>query len=112
MNVQEERKLLIFTYIEQNGLNSLDSLRTELKLKDDADFDFDNTTELLVKDHCIEKLEDLNWKITEHGNKVYSDLKTEKYEDLSKMPVIIQFVLIVIAILAFMKIFPKMFPSF
>jgi hypothetical protein len=112
MNVQEERKLLVFTYMEQNGINSLDSLRSELKLKDDPDFDFDNTVDVLVKNQCLEKLDDLTWKITEFGNKKFSDLKTEKYEDLNKMPVIIQFVLIVIAILAFMKIFPKMFPNF
>jgi hypothetical protein len=112
MNVLEERRLLIYTYIEQNGIYSLDSLRSELKLKDDPDFDFDQTADLLVKDHCIEKLEELTWKITEFGNIEFSDLKTEKYEDLNKMSFIFKLILLVIAILAFMKIFPKMFPNF
>ena len=112
MNIQEERRLLVFTYIDQNGLKSLNSLRSELKLKDDTDFNFDYTIDVLVKDRCLEQSEDLSWRITELGNSEFDRLKIEKYEDLNKMPVIIQFVLIVIAILAFMKIFPKMFPNF
>jgi hypothetical protein len=105
----KERELLVFTFIDQKGLHSLDEIRSEIELKDDPDFDFDGTLNDMVKEGYLEKLEDLEWKITEWGHFYLRDLREEKYEEMNKIPIIIQGVLIVIAILAFMKIFPRMF---
>ena len=109
MNLQKERQLLVFTFVDQKGLNSLDDIRSEIELKDDPEFDFDNTLNDLVKEKYLEQFEDLSWKITDWGNIYFSDLKTEKYEDINKIPIIVLGVIIVMAILAFMKIFPRMF---
>jgi hypothetical protein len=109
MKLQKERELLVFAFIDQKGFRSLDDLRSEMELKDDPDFDFDSTLDDLVKEEWLEQSEDLTWKITEWGNIYFSDLRTDKYEDMNQIPIIVQGVLIVIAILAFMKIFPRMF---
>ncbi len=110
MKLQKEGELLVFTFIDQKGLHSLDEIRSELELKDDPGFDFDNTLNGLVKENYVEQLEDVTWKITAWGNIYFRDLRTEKYEDLNRIPVIVLGVVIVVAILAFMKIFPRMFP--
>ena len=110
MNLQKERELLVFTFIEGKGSRSLDEIRSEIKLRDDPEFDFDSTLSGLVKEEYLEQSEDLSYKITAWGNIHYSDLKIEQYEDLNKIPVIILGIITVMAILAFMKIFPRMFP--
>jgi hypothetical protein len=110
MKLQKERELLIFTFVDQRGLHSLDEIRSEIELKDDPDFDFERTLNDLVKEKYLEQLEDLSWKITDRGNIYFRDLRTEQYEDLNKIPITVLGVIIVIAILAFMKIFPRMFP--
>jgi hypothetical protein len=109
MKLQKERELLVFTFIDGKGSRSLDEIRSEIKLRDDPEFDFDSTLSGLVKEEYVEQSEDLSWTITEWGNIQFSDLRTEQYEDLNKIPFYILGVLIVIAILAFMKIFPRMF---
>ena len=109
MKLEKERELLIFTFIDLKGLQSLDEIRSEIELKDDPDFDFDSTLNEMVKEGCLEQSEDLEWKITEWGHFQLRDLREEKYEDMNKIPIIVQGVLIVMAILAFMKIFPRMF---
>jgi|SRR5450755_1459996 hypothetical protein len=108
MKLQKERELLVFVYFDKKGLTSLDDIRIELELKDDPEFNFDTTLNDLVREEYIRQSEDLSWEITEWGEIQFSDLKIEKYEDLNKMYYIIP-VIIVIAILAFMKIFPRMF---
>jgi hypothetical protein len=110
MKLQKERELLVFTFIDQNGLHLLDEIRSELEMRDDPGFDFDSSLNEMVKEKYLEQSEDLNFKITAWGNIHFSDLKVEQYEDLNKIPIIILGVVIVVAILAFMKIFPRMFP--
>ena len=109
MNLQKERELLVFAYLDQKGLVSLDDIRAELKLKDDPEFDFDAILNEFLIEEYVMKSEDLSWKITEWGKIQFSDLRLENYEDINKMDYILRFVIIVIAILAFMKIFPKIF---
>jgi hypothetical protein len=109
MKLQKERELLVFVYIDQKGLVSLDDIRKELELKDDPEFEFDTTVSELVKEEYVKQTENLSWEITEWGEIQFSDLKIEKYEDLNKMSYLIRAVIIVIAILAFIKIFPRMF---
>jgi hypothetical protein len=109
MTIQNERELLALVYLDQKGSSSLDDIRAELKLKDDPDFDFDAVLNDLVKEKYIQQSQDGSWEITELGNIIFSDLREEKYEDLNSMPIIITAILIVIAILAFIKVFPRMF---
>jgi hypothetical protein len=109
MTLQQERHLLVFSYIDRKGLTSLNNIRSEIKLKDDPDFDFDSTMNDLVKQEYVEQSEDLSWQITDRGNIVFNDLKEEKHEDLNKIPIIIIVVVIVIAIISFIRLFPRMF---
>ena len=109
MTLQQERHLLVFIYIDQNGLASLNDIRSEIKSKDDPDFDFDITLNDMARQGYVEQSEDLSWNITEWGNIKFNDLKEEKSEDLNKMPFIIVVVVIVIAIVSFIRLFPKMF---
>jgi hypothetical protein len=109
MKLQKERELLVFTFIDLKGLKSLDGIRSEIELKDDPEFDLDSTLTEMVKEKYLEQLEDLGWTITEWGYFHLRDLMEEKYEDMNQIPIIVQGVLIVMAILAFMKIFPRMF---
>jgi hypothetical protein len=109
MTVQQERYLLVFIYIDQKGLASLNDIRSEIKSKDDPDFDFDTTLNDMVRQEHVEQSEDLSWKITERGNIEFNDLKQEKQEDLNKIPIVIVVVVIIIAIISFIRLFPKMF---
>ena len=109
MKLQAERELLVFTYIDQKGLLSLEEIRSALELKEDPDFDYDSTLNHLVQEEYLEQTEDAGWKMTEWGKIQFNDLRTEQYEDINKIPLIIKGILIVVAVLAFMKIFPRMF---
>jgi hypothetical protein len=109
MTLQQERHLLVFSYIDQKGSASLDDIRSEIKLKDDPDFDFDFTLNEITKQGHVEQSEDLSWKITDRGNEVFNNLKEEKHEDLNKIPIVIVVIVIVIAILSFIRLFPRMF---
>jgi hypothetical protein len=109
MTIQQERYLLVFIYIERKGMSSLNDIRSEIKSKDDPDFDFDTTLNDMARHEYMEQSEDLSWKITERGSIEFNDLKTERQEDLNKIPVIIVVVVIVIAIISFIRLFPKMF---
>jgi hypothetical protein len=109
MKLQQERELLVFTYIDRQGSGSQEEIRSALELKDDTDFDFDSTLNHLLQEGCLEPTEDAGWKMTERGKLQFRDLQAEQNDDINKIPVIILGVLIVIAILAFMKIFPRMF---
>jgi hypothetical protein len=109
MTLQQERHLLVFIYIDQKGLASLDDIRSEIKSKDDPDFDYDITLNDMAKKGYVEQTEVLSWKITEFGNSIFNDLKEEKHEDLNKIPIIIVVIVIVVAIISFIRLFPKMF---
>ena len=95
-------------YLDQKGLKTFDDIRTEFGLKEDAEFDFDITLSDLVKEKNLEQSGN-TWEMTEMGNIHFSDLRVEQYDDMNKMSYIVRAVIIVIAILAFMKVFPKMF---
>ena|SRR5260221_6364966 len=110
MKLQKERELLVFTFLDQKGLHPLDEIRSEIELRDDPEFDFDSSLNDLVKENYLEQSEDLSWKITDWGYIHFRDLRIEQYENLNKIPITVLAVVIVTAILAFMKIFPRMFP--
>jgi hypothetical protein len=109
MTLQQERYLLVFIYIDEKGLASLNDIRSEIKSRDDPDFDLDITLNDMAKQGYVEQSEDLSWNVTESGNIKFNDLQEEKSEDLNKIPIIIVLVVIVIAIISFIRLFPKMF---
>jgi hypothetical protein len=110
MKLHEERELLVLTNIDRQGSSSLEEIRSALELKDDPDFDFDSTLNHLVQEGYLEQSEDLSWKITSFGRSHLCDLQAKQNDDINKIPVIILGVLLVVAILAFIKLFPRMFP--
>jgi hypothetical protein len=109
MKLHQERELLVFTFIERQGSIPPDEIRSSLELKEDPDFDFDSTLNHLVQEGYLETIEDEGWTITERGKSQFRDLQVGQNDDINKIPAIILGVLIVVAILAFMKIFPRMF---
>jgi hypothetical protein len=118
MNRKKERELLVFTWLTDRGLRPVSEIQTEWGLDEDEDFQFENTLNDLVNDGYLEqKLSDKipdqpgspPWEITEKGMIHMKDLAQEKYEEKNKIPVYIWAVIIVVAILTFMKLFPRMF---
>ena len=109
--------MLVFTYLIDNGLRPVGEIQAELDLTDDDDFQFENTVNDLVNEGYLEQNipgsasepENLSWEITEKGRMHMKDLAQEKYEEKNKIPVYIWAVIIVVAILTFMKLFPRMF---
>ena len=119
MNRRQERELLVFTYLIDNGLRSINQIREEWEITEDDDFEFANTANDLVKDGYLELKSDqipvdsretLSWDITEKGRFYMNELSRKEYDEKNKIPVYIWAVIIVIAILTFMKLFPRMFP--
>jgi predicted transcriptional regulator len=108
MKLQKERELLVLLYLDQKGLKTFDDIRTEFELTEDAEFDFELTLNDLVKEKNLEQSGN-TWEMTEMGKIHFSDLRVEQYDDMNKMSYIVRAVIIVTAILAFMKVFPKMF---
>jgi DNA-binding PadR family transcriptional regulator len=118
MNLKKERELIVFTYLLEMGLRPVTEIQAELALTGDEDFPFENTLNDLVKEGYLEpksadiitdQPEVLSWEITEKGRMHMKDLAQEKYEEKNKIPVVIWAVIFVIAILTFMKLFPRMF---
>jgi hypothetical protein len=118
MNLKKERELVVFTYLLEKGLRPINEIQTELEMNADEDFQFENTLNDLAKEGYLEQKssemptdqsENLSWEITKRGKIHMNDLAQEKYEEKNKMPVIIWAVIIVIAVLAFMRVFPRMF---
>ena len=109
--------MLVFTYLIDNGLRPVGDIQAELNLADDEDFQIENTVNDLVKEGYLKQNipadatqpENLSWEITEKGMIYMKDLAQEKYEERNKIPVYIWAVIIVVAILTFMKLFPRMF---
>ena len=117
MNLKQERELLVFTYLIDKGLRPVSEIRAELDIAEEEDFQIENTLNDLVKEGYLEQKipesaaesESLSWEITEKGRMHMKDLAQEKYEEKNKIPVYIWAVIIVVAILTFMKLFPRMF---
>src|SRR5579872_7492970 len=115
MNRKQERELLVFTYLIDNGLKPVSEIRTEWEIPEDEDFQFENTASDLVEDGYLEPKfseiqadpgETLSWDLTEKGRTYLKDLAREKYDERNKIPVYIWAVIIVAAILTFIKLFP------
>ena len=119
MNHKQEMELLVFTYLIDKGLRPVSEIQAELDIGEDEDFQIENTLNDLVKEGYLEpkipesaaEPESLCWEITEKGRMHMKDLAQEKYEEKNKIPVYIWAVIFVIAILTFMKLFPRMFHS-
>jgi hypothetical protein len=118
MNRKQERELLVFTYLIDKGLRPVSEIQTEWGLTEDEDFQLANTLNDLAQEGFLEQKsreimegqsESLSWEITEKGRVYMKDLAQEKYEEKNKIPVYIWAVIIFVAILTFMKLFPRMF---
>jgi hypothetical protein len=118
MNRKKERELLVFSWLTDEGGRPVSEIQTEMDMTGDEDFQMENTLNDLVKEgHLVQKFpgfiaelpEANNWEITEKGRMHMKDLAQEKYEEKNKIPVYIWAVIIVVAILTFMKLFPRMF---
>ena len=118
MNRKQERELLVFTYLIDKGLRPVSEIQAEWGLTEDEDFQLENTLNDLAQEGFLEQKsheimegqpESLSWEITEKGRVHMKDLAQEKYEEKNKIPVYIWAVIIVVAILTFMKLFPRMF---
>jgi hypothetical protein len=118
MNLKKERELIVFTFLLEKGLRPVSEIQAESELTGDEDFEIDNTINDLVKDGYLKQMspdmgtdpsESLSWEITEKGVVHMKDLAQEKYDEKNKIPVYIWAVIIVVAILTYMKLFPKMF---
>lgn len=109
---------MVFTYLIDNGLRPVSDIRNEWGIAEDDDFQFENTANDLVRDGFLEQKssqipadsrETVSWEITEKGRVYLKDLAREEYDEKNKIPVYIWAVIIVVAILTFMKLFPRMF---
>ena len=118
MKIQEERDLLVLTYLSPMGVRSLGEIQTDLNFGYDTGFNFDNTVNVLAEEGYLEKRmeifpekpESFSWEITELGKIYLNDLSLGKSDEINKKAYIIPIIIvIVIAILAFMRVFPKMF---
>ena len=118
MNLKKERELVVFIYLLENGKRPISEIQAELEITGDEDFQFEETFNDLFREDSIqpktfdivtEKPDMLNWEITEIGKIRMNDLAFDKYEDINRMSYIIMAIIFVVAILAFIKIFPKMF---
>ena len=118
MKLQEERDLLVLTYFNQKGIRSLSEIQVDLNFAYDTGFDFDRTVKILEEEGYLEKRtaiipeqpESFSWEITEPGKIYLNDLSLGKSDEINKKAYIIPIIIvIVIAILAFMRVFPKMF---
>lgn len=118
MNRKLERELLVFTWLTDNGLRPVSEMQAELEITEDEDFQMEKTLNELAKEGYLEQKsrdmaanqpEGMNWEITDKGRIHMKDLAQEKYEEKNKIPVYIWAVIIVVAILTFMKLFPRMF---
>jgi DNA-binding PadR family transcriptional regulator len=118
MNRKQERELLVFTWLTDKGLRTVSELQAEMDLTEDEDFQMENTINDLVREGYLEQKAPMmaadqgdvtSWEITEKGRIHLKDLAQEKYEEKNKIPIYIWAVIFVIAVLTFMKLFPRMF---
>jgi hypothetical protein len=118
MNPKQERDLLLLTYLIDNGLRPVSEILSEWGISEDEDFQIENAVTDLIKDGYLEQASDpmngsqpenITWKLTEKGRGYLKELAREKYDEKNKIPVYIWAVIIFVAILTFMKLFPRMF---
>jgi hypothetical protein len=118
MKLSNQRKLVVLTYLMEKELKAIPDIQAEFKFSEDGDFPFEETINDLIKEESVtpisfnntfENPETPGWEITELGKIHLNDLVLDKYEEDTRMSFIIKGVIIVIAILAFMMIFPRMF---
>ncbi len=111
MKLSNKRELVVLTYLMEKESRPISDIQAELKMSGDEDFQFEETLNDLIKEGSITAITSDKWEITESGKIHLKDLALDKYEEENRMPYIIRAIIIVIAILAFMKIFPRMFRS-
>jgi hypothetical protein len=118
MKPRSKRELVVLTYLMEKESRSIEDIQAELEISDDDGFQFEETLDDLVKEGSIvpisaetviEGTKAREWEITAFGKIRLKDLELDKYEEENKMPYIVRAIVIVIAILAFMMIFPRMF---
>ena len=115
MNRKKENELVVFTWLADGGVRTVSEIQAELGIEEDGDFQMEDTVNdltehgYLVQKSPVMPNESESWEITEKGKVYMKDLAQDEYEEKNKIPVYIWGVLIVIAILTFMKLFPRMF---
>ncbi|MEJ0081726.1 MAG: hypothetical protein WDM78_12455 [Puia sp.] len=118
MNRKKERELHVLTWLTDKDLTPVSEIQAKLEMTGDEGFQIENTLNDLVKEGYLEQKsqeaageapEGPSWELTETGRLYLNDLSQEKYEEKNKIPVYIWAVIIVVAILTFMKLFPRMF---
>jgi hypothetical protein len=121
MKLIDEMKLVVLTYLLEKGARPIRDIQVELEIAGEEDFQPEETLNELFNDGSIipissDRLMETNgiskWEITESGRIRLKDLALDKYEEDIRMPHIIRAIVLVIAILAFMMIFPRMFRRF
>jgi hypothetical protein len=118
MKLSDQRKLVVLTYLMEKESRPIPDIQAEFQFSEDGDFPFEETINDLIKEESVTPLSSNNlsanreapgWEITEQGKIHLNDLVLDKYEEDNRMSFIIRGIIIVIAILAFMMIFPRMF---
>jgi len=121
MKLSNERKLVVFTYLLEKGSKPIRDIQAELEISEDEDFQFDEILNDLMEEGSVtlksagsemENMEIPDWEITETGRIQMKELALDKYEEINRIPYIIRAIILVVAILAFMMIFPRMFRRF
>ena len=95
----------------------LKHISADMELNAEEDFPVENTLIGLAKEGYLKQNMPgetdaagiISWDITEKGMVYMKDLEQEKYEEKNKIPVYIWAVIIVVAILTFIRLFPRMF---
>ena len=118
MKLSNQRKLVVLTYLREKESRSIGEIQAELGISEGDDFPFEETLNDLIKEDSVTSISSENalenseipeWEITELGKIHLNDLALDKYEEDNRMSYIIRAVIIVVAMLAFMMIFPRMF---
>ena len=95
---------MVFIYIDQKGAIPLNELRSEIKLQDDPEFNFDRVVNDFIKEGYVEQVGENNWSITSWGQIEFSDLHLEKLEELNKKAYIIQGIVLALLFIGVMGI--------
>jgi hypothetical protein len=112
MKLSDKRLLVVLTYFMEEEIRPVIDIQAELKITEDEDFQFEETLNDLIKEGSITTISPNKWEITESGEIRLIDLALDKYEEENRMSFIVLAIIIVIAIQAFMKIFPWMFHTY
>lgn len=118
MKPGDQRKLVVLTYLMEKGSRPISDIQTEFQFSEDGEFPLEEILHDLVKEDSVTQLfsdnemenpEALTWEITESGKMYLHDLVLDKYDEDNRVSFIIKGIIFVVAILAFMMIFPRMF---